>query len=248
MAAGERAQAFLIMPFDNDLDWLREVIIEAALEENVDTTRADNIFSPGAILQQILENIDNADIIFAVCTGKNANVFFELGYAWLHHKPILIAEDTKDLPFDIAAFRAELYGREQHGADRHSLNLRLRRAIRASLSEERLPRGRKLRPRRLPAARLSAALHSTGGPGSYRLVVTNTGNLELTNVDVDVPEEARSFHLHADELPVSVLRPGESVKLHSSVTMGGGKSVFDLTLSGDSPDGERLKFPSKISL
>jgi hypothetical protein len=246
--AGERAKAFLIMPFERDLDWLRDTIIEAALEENVDTIRADNIFSPGAILQQILQNIDNADLIFAVCTGKNANVFFELGYAWLHHKPILIAESTEDLPFDIAAFRAELYGHDHHGADRHSLNLRLRRAIQAALAEERLPRGRILKTQKLPAARLTAALHETGGRGSYRLVISNTGNVDLKGVDVDIPAEATSLHIHTDPLPVDILRPGESIKLHASVVMGGGKSVFDIILNGVDPDGQNREFPSKISL
>lgn len=188
-------------------------------------------------------------LIFAVCTGKNPNVFFELGYAWLHHKPILIAEDTNDLPSDILAFRTELYGRDQHGADRHSLNLRIRKAIRATLSEERLPRGRRLKPQKLPAARLSAALHETGGRGSYRLVLSNTGNLELRNVDVAIPPDATSLHVHTgDVLPVDILRPGESVKLHSSVVMGGGKQVFDLVLSGEDPEGQRREFPSKISL
>lgn len=250
MDEGGRPQAFLMMPFSEELDWLHDEILEAGLQEGVDTTRADSIFAPGAILQQIIEQIDSADIVIAVCTGKNANVFFELGYAWRHHKPILVASDSDDLPFDVAAYRAELYGRDKHGTDRHSLKLRLRKAIRAALADERLPAGRRLHqaPSSRSSARLVATLYESGR-SSYRLTVSNTGNIELHNVDVKVPDEASSFHLHADdELPIDTLRPGNSIKLPATTVMGGGKRIFDVIMTGENADGESFKFFSKISI
>lgn len=246
-----RQRGFLITPFSQELNWLHDLVVEVSLREGVDTERADNIFAPGAILQQILDKIENADVIFAICTGKNPNVFFELGYAWQRHRPILIAEDTHDLPFDVAAFRTELYGRDTHGTDRHSLGMRLRKAVRATLLDENLPRGRRLSeaPAVQSASRLSAALHETGRSGSYRLVLTNSGTTEMHNVTVEVPKDATSFHLHVgDEFPLDILRPGESVKLLVSVSMGGGEQIFDLILHGDDPAGNALEFASKISL
>lgn len=70
------------MPFDKQLEWLYEDVIHASVDEKLDTHRADNIAKPGVILDQIFQGIDEADVVFAVCTGRNANVFLELGYAW----------------------------------------------------------------------------------------------------------------------------------------------------------------------
>lgn len=95
-------------------------------------------------------------------------------------------------------------------------------------------------------ARLSARLENHGR--SHRLVLSNTGTVDMAQVDVDVPAEASSFHLITSELPIDVLRPGERVALLASLVMGGGVSIFDVTVSGSTPEGERLSFPSKISI
>lgn len=135
------------MPFDPALNWLHAEVIHASVAQGVHTRRADDSAQPGPVVQQILDDIDAADVIFAVCTGKNANVFFELGYAWGHHTPILIAEDTHDLPFDLLGNRTALYGRKSPGADRHTLRFRLEKAIASVLAEGGLPRGRRLAAR-----------------------------------------------------------------------------------------------------
>jgi hypothetical protein len=61
-----------------------------------------------------------------------------------------------------------------------------------------------------------------------------------------VPEDATSFHLFGDELPVEVLRPGEQITLPVALVMGGGPSIFDLIVSGQTTEGE-VTFPVKIS-
>jgi hypothetical protein len=244
MNSTQRRYGFLIMPFRDDLNWLHEEILEASLAENVDTQRADEIFTPGVILQQILDGIKRADLVFAVCTDRNPNVFFELGYAWTMHNPILIAESNDDLPFDVNAFRAIVYG----GDERHAFKLRLRKTIRAAVDDKSLPIGRRLvePPQQRQAARLTGRLMDGGRNHSF--IITNTGTVDLMNVDMDVPAEARSLYVHKDDLPIEILRPGESVRLLASVTMGGGKRIFDVVLSGNTSDGNRHMFTSKISL
>jgi hypothetical protein len=113
----------------------------------------------------------------------------------------------------------------------------------------RLPVGRRLTapPERKPEARLSAHLESHSR-SSYRLVVANIGTVDVTGVNIEVPPEASSFTLHTDELPIDVLRPGERVALMALLHMGGGKSIFDVFLTGTTPDGDHLRFPSKISI
>jgi hypothetical protein len=121
----------------------------------------------------------------------------------------------------------------------------------AAQTEEasRLPVGRRLSapPERKPEARLSAHLESHGR-SNYRLVLANIGTVDAMDVNVEVPPEASSFTLHTDELPIDVLRPGERVALMASVHMGGGKSIFDVFITGTTAEGDQLRFPSKISI
>jgi hypothetical protein len=240
-------RGFLIMPFSDDLDWLHDDIVAAGIAEKVLIERADNVFSPGVILDQIFTAIDTADVVIAVCTGKNANVFFELGYAWHRHRPILIAESTADLPFDVSHYRTELYGGDSPGQHRATLRSRLRKAISGASVEDHLPRGVRLSgpPRQKAVPRLTGQLQDVGR--GHRLVITNAGTVEIRNITVEVPKEAVSFHLHGDDLPIDALRPGEQVSLLVSRSMGGGPRIFDLQIRGKTADGESVEFRVKIS-
>ena len=133
---GRTYRGFLLMPFDQDLEWLRDEIVRAGREVNVVIERADDIFRPGSIIEQIFESIRNADVVVAVCTGQNANVFFELGYAWHTHKAVLVAETETDLPFDVRHLRTEFYGKPSAGQDRATLPQRLVKAIGASATDK----------------------------------------------------------------------------------------------------------------
>lgn len=164
------------------------------------------------------------------------------------HKPILIAEGRDDLSFDVAAYRSLFYGDKPSGAGRTKLRFGLREAIRGVLEEERLPRGRRLvePPQSKQAARLTARLQESGR--SHRFIVTNAGTVTLHNVMVSIPAEATSFQLHGDELPIDVMRPGDSVRLLASIVMGGGSQIFDVTMTAQTKEGEPVEFFSKISL
>jgi hypothetical protein len=122
------------MPFDNSLEWLRTLIVQAGDSVDVHVERADDIFRAGIVIEQIKERIRAADVILAVCTGQNPNVFFELGIADQWHWPIILAEEANDLPFDIRHYRAIIYG----GPGRAMLS----KAVEAAI-EETLRSGRK---------------------------------------------------------------------------------------------------------
>ena len=141
---GPTRRGFLLMPFCQDLDWLREEIVSAGLEANVEIERADDISLPGVIIDQVFDSIHNADVVVAVCTGRNANVFFELGFAWHTHKAVLVAETDKDLPFDVQHLRTEFYGGLDLGQSRETLRERLRRSINASVIEQSSSSGERL--------------------------------------------------------------------------------------------------------
>jgi hypothetical protein len=103
-------RGFLIMPFSARFDWLRQEIVLAGQDSGFEVERGDDIFKPGVVLEQIEASILNADAVIAVCTGKSANVFYEMGIARTFHEVILVAESDEDLPFDVGHFRAHLYG------------------------------------------------------------------------------------------------------------------------------------------
>lgn len=121
--------AFLMMPFDESLNWLHELIAKAGDDAGIAVVRADDIFAPGIVIDQIKRQIDTAQVVIAVCTGRNANVFFELGYSSQRHQPIIIAENASHLPFDVQHFRAHLYGGDSSGNGRETLRSRLASAI-----------------------------------------------------------------------------------------------------------------------
>lgn len=125
---------FLMMPFLADLDWLHAEIVSAGADVSARVWRADDIFEAGIIIEQIRNRMFGADAVVAVCTGRNANVFYELGLTDQVHRPILVASEAKDLPFDVTHFRAQLYGSER-SPERQTFRNRLARAIQDTITE-----------------------------------------------------------------------------------------------------------------
>lgn len=72
--------------------------------------RGDHKTAPGKITDQIYEDILDADLIVAVLTGANPNVYYELAIAQSAAKPvILLMEKGFDAPFDIKDQRIIYY-------------------------------------------------------------------------------------------------------------------------------------------
>lgn len=139
------ASAFFITPFaptegedPEEFEAVQRAVRMAADAAGVDLVRADDIFEAGVVIDQIRGAIERADLVIAVCTGRNANVFYELGLAHVaQHLPILIARSAEDLPFDVAHWRAQLYG-PPHGIE--DLAERVQQAIEETLeAREREP-------------------------------------------------------------------------------------------------------------
>jgi hypothetical protein len=74
--------------------------------------RADDICRPGAIYQDIFNEIVDSDVVVVDIspTEKNENVFYELGLSHALRKPtILLADKSRELPFDVSGFRVVFY-------------------------------------------------------------------------------------------------------------------------------------------
>lgn len=102
---------FVIMPFTetwSDDTYL--VLKDTCHDINANITRADEILGSYVIIDDIIKQIKASNIIIADVTVRNANVYYELGYAHaLGKKVILIAQDGAEIPFDIAYIRCITY-------------------------------------------------------------------------------------------------------------------------------------------
>lgn len=98
---------FVVMPFVASLlpvyeDHVRPVAARLALS----IQRADDFFSVREIMTDVWEGIYGAKLVIADCTGRNPNVFYEIGIAHTLGKPvILIAQSADDVPSDLRSIR-----------------------------------------------------------------------------------------------------------------------------------------------
>ncbi len=104
---------FVIMPFGSWFDsYYLEVYKPAIINAGLEPKRADDIYRPSTIVQDIWTYTKEAKIVLADLTGKNANVFYELGLAHSLAKPaILVTNSMDDVPFDLRALRVIEYNK-----------------------------------------------------------------------------------------------------------------------------------------
>ncbi|AKB24310.1 hypothetical protein MSMTP_0841 [Methanosarcina sp. MTP4] len=76
---------FVLMPFDEDFDDIYKYgIKETAKEIGAYAERVDEQNYKEGMLERIFNQINKADVIVADMTGRNPNVFYEVGYApWI---------------------------------------------------------------------------------------------------------------------------------------------------------------------
>jgi hypothetical protein len=102
---------FVMMPFGPWYDiYYKEIYVPAIKEAGYEPVRADELFSSGSVVEQIWEQIDKAKVLLADLTGKNANVFYELGLAHANRKPVVFTSGIlEDVPFDLRHLRVIIY-------------------------------------------------------------------------------------------------------------------------------------------
>lgn len=106
----DKFRIFMLMPFKDNLTKIYEDFIKKPLEDlGHRISRADDIFRSTPIMEDVINSIKRADIIIADLTGKNANVFYELGRAHEQNKYVIqISQDSK-IPFDTSHIRTIIY-------------------------------------------------------------------------------------------------------------------------------------------
>ncbi len=122
----KKAKAFVIMQFTEPYKSLyEEVIVKVCDEVGLYVYKADEVYIPGFILNDIINGIIESEIIIADISPVNSNVFYELGFAHAFNKPtILLAQRGTQLPFDLSGFRVIFYDNSIKGKGEVEKNLR----------------------------------------------------------------------------------------------------------------------------
>jgi hypothetical protein len=123
------------MPFDEKYNSVYDnVIKKATAEVGLEAKRADDIFNIKPIIQDIWEHINKAKLIIANLSGKNPNVFYEVGLCHaLHKKVIFITDSMDDVPFDLIHLRCITY--EDTISDAEKLRYNLIQTMKQILNE-----------------------------------------------------------------------------------------------------------------
>lgn len=105
-----------MMPFDKSFDKVYESIQIASKNLSLECKRADDIWENQSIIQDVVSLIDRSCIVVCDCTGRNLNVFYEVGIAHtLGREVILITQADNDIPFDLKHIRYLKYLNNSEG-------------------------------------------------------------------------------------------------------------------------------------
>lgn len=119
---------FVLLPLKEPFKIIYSEAIEpVAAELGISCGHAEGIFGPGRIMRDIYSSITYAQLIVADLTGRNPNVFYELGIAHQQGKQVvLLSQSMDDVPFDVRDLRVVLYEWDDAAADIDRLAERLR--------------------------------------------------------------------------------------------------------------------------
>ena len=101
---------FVLTPFHPEFEMTFHAIRRVAEELRLKCSRGDEEYRSSNILSHILSQIFRARLVIADVTGRNPNVFYELGIAHALGKPVLIiSRSVEDVPFDLRSIRVLQY-------------------------------------------------------------------------------------------------------------------------------------------
>lgn len=105
-----------MMPFSPAFDRVYAALQGVAAQVGFRCQRADDMWEHPAVIQDVVSLIDRSRTVIADCTGRNPNVFYEIGIAHtLARDVILITQHEADVPFDLRHLRFVQYHNNAEG-------------------------------------------------------------------------------------------------------------------------------------
>ena len=125
----------VMMPFSPKFDPVCEVIKKACSELGRRAVRVDDIYTSNKIIDDVFSTIVQGRLTVCDLTGRNPNVLYEAGLAHARGRDvILLTQNEKDVPFDLAQIRYIKY--LDNGEGREKLLRDLKESIAACLKED----------------------------------------------------------------------------------------------------------------
>lgn len=111
------SKVFVLHPFKDPFHAVYRDHIKPVVESlGLSCRRADDFYRSTSIIEDIWRGINEAGIVIADLTGKNPNVFYELGIAHtLGKEVILLTQDHEEVPFDLRHLRYRVYSTQLSG-------------------------------------------------------------------------------------------------------------------------------------
>jgi hypothetical protein len=110
---------FIVMPFGaEELTDVYEYFVKPSIEAHcgLRCERGDDVFGSNVIMDDIRRSIARARIVVADLTGRNPNVFYEVGIAHTMDKDVLLlSQSMSDVPFDLRHRRVLVYDNTPKG-------------------------------------------------------------------------------------------------------------------------------------
>lgn len=117
----------VMMPFDAKFAPVLKALAKAAADAGLTLKRADDMWINDHIIQDVVTLLCQAKVVICDLTGRNANVFYEMGIAhMLPREVIMITQDSGDVPFDIAHIRHVKYLGNREGLKKLTADVQAR--------------------------------------------------------------------------------------------------------------------------
>jgi hypothetical protein len=113
---------FVAMPFRTKYDPVLAVVKQSAELLGLKVVQVGEEHFAGSIVSHIRASIDASDLMVALVTEENGNVYYEIGLAHCQRKPVvLLTGDAKSLKFDLRDHRAIVYDEKNPAGIRDEL-------------------------------------------------------------------------------------------------------------------------------
>lgn len=122
---------FVLTPFNDEYTSTYQAIRNTVEDLDFKCSRGDDASLSHNILGHIIQEMLKSRLIIANISGRNSNVFYELGIAHaLDKQVLLLAHEQSKIPFDLSHLRVLVYKNEE------DLNKKLRNWFVHSLAEQ----------------------------------------------------------------------------------------------------------------